>query len=462
MSDPASEHKEANPVTHNARLTACALALLLAAGPAWAQSCTRAASDPLHPIQQVSTPFHCAGDENGPVAQEPWQAPCPYDATDEGHCGSSGFTPAAGFRLCGAEAPASACTPNNCCAWAALAGSADGNSTRATVVELMRLFRMLYRQGRFQDAEAVAKQVLSLDPVLGRAALMLTSCRSEQGACMTGGACAGSCRRQTGTASQQGCRCRTPAGSCACGDGCKCCQGDKSKCACGQACKCKKTAGHAAVAILCRPALPNLVWSAVAPAPLMPLPCPPVALGSQFAACAPPCPIFAGPAPVCTCVPPCGVAVPPAGCCVLPMPSVGPAKPVRGLTCATVIAAPAKPSKPEGGTEIRISAVGGRVHIETPCVQVECDRVISLQGQDRVLMEGRVDVQFRSGMHPANIVAQRMAVGLRDGSYDVMPHTAGCCTQKATKAAAGCSHGCHAVKPAAHEEAAPTCPCQPH
>jgi hypothetical protein len=73
--------------------------------------------------------------------------------------------------------------------------------------------------------------------------------------------------------------------------------------------------------------------------------------------------------------------------------------------------------------------------------------VIYREGQGRVVMEGHGKVEFRNG----SILAERMSVSLRDGTYQLSPHMTVSHPAPAKKPCGGC----HEAKPVSHQEAAP-------
>jgi hypothetical protein len=330
-------------------------------------------------------------------------------------------------------------------------------TTSTTVAELMRLYRMLYRQDKEEEAARVARQVEALNPVVGRAALELVHHRdtfgagccasSHCGSCAECGACSGCCASCCTSPA------RTAAKDCACGDGCKCCKGDRSDCACGQGCKCKPAkpvAGSGCHGTLvfgigaCLPGMP-------CPVPMMMPPCPPAPPAASMTVGGPsplpmPCPMSA--CPMMSFVGPVPVPLPPPCCCPAACgrhkgpAETGTMREDRSGDCAPVC----------------ITANGSRVHISTPAVEVECDRLLSMSRGDRVQLEGNVSVEFRSGDRPATISADQMSVGLRDGSYTIGCPAGG---DRVKKHRADTCDGAEATKPDAGEDCPGAAPPRP-
>jgi hypothetical protein len=362
------------------RLTACVTALLVAGGTAWAQP--------------VPLPPEGAWSSYTPVAH--YQPPAPPLPPPIGPCPMMG--------------PAAPGMPGFC-AWVPVpAPSRQENATnRTTVAELMRLYRMLYKQGKREEAGIVAQAVCQLDPLLGRTALVLAvaqasapkNCCTTQAfrACGTGGACGVCCCTQAATP----CACKT----CKCDSKeCKCGKGDSSACGCAKGCKCsvpKKTTSRPDKP--CRKVI-GLLFQAGLPCPLLlPLPmvgqvtiCPnaPVASMEACTATAPCCPTMGG----------CCMPAPTTCCCDVPTSSA--CQPAKPTGCGTGEDAP-----------VTISAAGNRVCVKSPAVTATCDRITTQGSADRVILEGNVQVDFCSPDRPGTIVADRIAVGLSDGTYDV-------------------------------------------
>jgi hypothetical protein len=70
---------------------------------------------------------------------------------------------------------------------------------------------------------------------------------------------------------------------------------------------------------------------------------------------------------------------------------------------------------------VRVCAKGQRVLVSSPCLEARCNHLSSTAVPDQVLLEGNVRVLFHMEGRPACIEAQRVVVGLRDGSYEVNP-----------------------------------------
>ncbi len=125
---------------------------------------------------------------------------------------------------------------------------------RRMAFELLKLYRLFYREGQYKAAEIVADRAVRLDPENVAAEAALCMARKAKEACAdaedceagTGAACKGCCKgckdcaKECGKGSCAGCK-----GSCACNSGCAC---SKSACACSQACACCKAACACAAA----------------------------------------------------------------------------------------------------------------------------------------------------------------------------------------------------------------------
>jgi hypothetical protein len=344
------------------------------------------------------------------------------------------------------------------CAWAPVPAQASPGSAaaRTTVAELMKLYRMLYAKGSMADAARVAQVVERLDPILGRMALGLAS---------TSAACA--CKT---------CKCESK--------DCQCSKGNSSACPCAKACNCKGSTTSArrgggnreCIGFIFHPGLGGL------PIPL------PVSVASSE-----PCPVPAYsqcpvcmPAPVCLPMPTTNElaarllvsqAYVPSTCVPCPMgtcPIVGP-MPLPASTCPVTVPAPCKPAKPikqsrsggggitvtrvtrpQGQIPVCITAVGGRVHISTRAVEAECDRLVTQSAQDRVILEGNVQVEFRTADRPGAIFAELITLGLRDASYEVNCQAgSGMVKVKEKPDAAGCSLE---ILRTMHQESCPVMP----
>jgi hypothetical protein len=377
-------------VIQKTRFVACTAALLLAGSTAWAQ-----------PVPAPSAGSYA----QTPLYTTEFVAPCPNPLPPP--CPATPACPAPTM-----------CQP--ACHSAAVPAPAgpEGLSTTDAVAELMLLYRMLYRQGKHEEAGQIARQVQKLSPFVGDAALALIGrhgccATSSTGGCAECGARCGCCA----SCCTQACQAATRS---TCAGDCKSAKDDGSNCCCTGACQCKGPAKPTSPCAQCiggmafvfRPGLPGPV-----PLPMMlPLPPPPCAGPVACMPCplGPPYPMMGacGPLP--------GLPMPAGPCCMAPTPCAKPSKPTCHEACKCAEAA-TMPAKPEGCTPICITASGGRVHIATPSVEVECDRLITLDGHERAVVEGNVNVQLRVAHQPAGIIAERIAVGLRDGTYEINP-----------------------------------------
>jgi hypothetical protein len=155
---------------------------------------------------------------------------------------------------------------------------------------------------------------------------------------------------------------------------------------------------------------------------------------------------------------PCAALPMPVGtCCMGPAACAKPSKPIGQEACHSC-AAIRQPCQAQDTAPICITAAGNRVHIATPTVDVECDRVITLQGHDRALVEGNVNVQLRVAYQPAGIVAERMMVGLRDGTYEINPGQGAEAVRVRLKPDAEAVYTGCPIMPAAEEQSAPAKP----
>jgi hypothetical protein len=265
-------------------------------------------------------------------------------------------------------------------------------------------------------------------------------------ACAESGCCAKSCcDAATDCASKEKCecgkgtsccckdKCKCGGSECSCRSACKCCQDNSCNCACCKSgCKCKTAAKQACgccgcvrarVTILCPPGMAGLPMPACMP------PCPACLPGPVCC----PAPCVAGPCPMLP--PPCpnvwgspgAGPMPPAGMgCMLPMPSAGPrmpyATPARNpMPASDVHLTSVRRVKTQGAAPVSITAAGGRVHVTTEHADAAGDRVIALDARDRIVLQGNVNVHLHGEHEPCTIQAERIAIGLRDGSYEINP-----------------------------------------
>jgi hypothetical protein len=331
---------------------------------------------------------------------------------------------------------------------------------RRMAFELLKLYRVFYREGHYHAAEIVAGRALQLDPSNGAAdaalcmARMATDaidhaegmcgdyedCEADTipaprcGMCVVSGAacgaCEGCCERDT-----KACCKKAAKTSCACGEDCPCCKDEP--CACGAKCGCKKT-GRQNVR---NDAAPRVIVIQV-PAMMCP-PCP-VCPGLQAALPHPvpamiphpipgmmPPPMNFAPPPMNFAPPPMDARVPDYGYQPVPPPGYTPWRPtpmaeqlprprmveapvpgVMGLMCGA-----ANTPAPDA---MKITVCGKQVSITCPSLKACCDTVTALP-DGRALLEGNVSVTFTRDDRPAKIKAQRMIVDLEDGSYEVSP-----------------------------------------
>jgi hypothetical protein len=333
--------------------------------------------------------------------------------------------------------------PGAICLCSTAPNCGTGNlTTSTTVAELMSLYRMLYRQGKYEEAARVAQDVAVMNPIVGRVAIELVrrAKTTETGYCISlpSGGCAG-CT----SASPCGTSCSRSAKDCACGDGCKCCKGDKSDCACGKACKCKPSkpaagACHGCLTIGLGACLPGMPCAVPAMARFV--------LYRQQAVCQP-CPVQ--PCPVMTLM---GALPPPPPCCCPVMNERNfdimgmaarvseqinsaacsrPAPSCFAPTCAICPASEARETRAVrwNDTPVCITASGNRIHITTPAVDAECDRVAGM-AHGHALLLGNASVQFHTADRPACISADSISLGLSDGSYVIHCPAPGACKVK--------------------------------
>jgi hypothetical protein len=326
---------------------------------------------------------------------------------------------------------------------------------RRMAFELLKLYRVFYREGHYHAAEIVAGRALQLDPSNGAADAALSMARMAidaldhcEGMCcdyedceadtapaprcgmcvVTGavcGACTGCCERDTNACCKKAART-----SCACGADCPCCKDEP--CACGEKCCCKKTSRPSVrndaplrviviqvPAMMCPPcpACPGLQAALPHPVPAMiPHPLP----GMM----PPPAPPMFAPPPMNVMVPNYGCPPPPAPGWNMPCPTAtaeqlprprmvdAPAPAMMGLMCGA-----ANTPAPDA---MKITICGKQVSITCPSLKACCDTVTALP-DGRALLEGNVSVKFTRGDRPARIQARRIIVDLEDGSYEISP-----------------------------------------
>jgi hypothetical protein len=297
--------------------------------------------------------------------------------------------------------------------------------------ELVRLYRILYREGHYRAAEIVAARAVKLDPQDARAHHALITARMVAGPLtpQCEGAqeeCVVPC---TPAAVKGGCG-SDRAGSvklpCACGENCCCATAPSRPCACGESCPCKKKSRRqnvirAEIRIHMSGAGINsdqgLVGRTVPNERNFDIRLP-GRVGCQ---------------PVAVEVKPCCAPVPAEGCCVGPVqlwPHLGlrVVKPVKKPKPELMPAAPmmnvmplAAPAPQPIPMHLRVGTCGKQIFLACPCLEACCDSITSLDSEGRVLLEGDVTVSFLITDRPAKIVCQRMVVNLKDGSYEVNP-----------------------------------------
>jgi hypothetical protein len=112
--------------------------------------------------------------------------------------------------------------------------------------------------------------------------------------------------------------------------------------------------------------------------------------------------------------------------------------------------------KPEQSVPVCITAVSGRVHICSPALEAECDRMIEA-AQDRVMLEGNVQVEFRTAERPGAIFADRIALGLQDATYEVNCQPV-CCVPLTLKDKPGAEDCDSDTTPCEHQQSCPVVP----
>jgi hypothetical protein len=105
---------------------------------------------------------------------------------------------------------------------------------------------------------------------------------------------------------------------------------------------------------------------------------------------------------------------PPANCVSSTVPSPCCANVVQ-TTAATIPAMQAAPVR----DEIRVTATGKRVHVVSPAVDGRCNRMTSVNRNGRVVLEGQVSLTVHMGGRSMHVVADRVIVGLTDGSFEI-------------------------------------------
>ncbi len=345
---------------------------------------------------------------------------------------------------------------------------------RRMAFELLKLYRLFYREGHYKAAEIVADRAVQIDPTnpaaehalaMARLATAAIDSACDDGAAedcenanvpaprcgMCPSACGTSQRHCQGSATKPSCACDakcccdTDKSSCKCGDSCACakaktcacgakccCDTDKSSCKCGDSCACGKS-GRRDARIRHRRRLmmvpPCMPMPGAAMMPYTPMP---------FA------PVFQGPAsmlPGANVMMPLGLPMPPG---MMPPPPFNVMSPIcpghwaggRPPMAAQAERLPmpqliAPQSAPQANVlvnaivcrtpaQVQIRVCDKQVQITCPCLEACCDTVSSL-ADGRVLLEGDVVVTFHVVDRPAKIVARRMIVDLHDGSYEVNP-----------------------------------------
>jgi hypothetical protein len=335
------------------------------------------------------------------------------------------------------------------------------------VSELLKLYRVCYREGHYRACEILASKALELDPTNLAAEHALTVARlANQAAhddhCRDGAeecdvnlnaarlGC-GMCRSMLEAVKEAS---RTKANAkCACAGECKCCQ-DPTSCTCGEKCPCKQPPPRQRVRGVCTVVVPNMVPYFV-PGPngeAVALPCPlppnvmPVPVPNLMHGCCPAMPLPPGvmPCPAVTVVPE-----------PVPMPTLDPPAPRVVMTGAK------QPSRKH--PSVRIDVRDNQVHVTAASVEACADSVTST-AEGRAVFKGNACVTFHGDNLPARILADCIVVDLEDGSYEVNPQDVDSQAlkqigykpwlKKYSKAIAP-------VKPTSGDGPAHRCPCEP-
>ena len=434
-------------MTQSRWLAACAASLLLGgnAGQLQAQCCLPCGSQP---PEAARAPFYNELPQIIFPAQAPVLAPHSNPVV-----WARLFEAVASNRCQPCQASAS-CNPRERCRVA--------SQNRRMAFELLKLYRLFYREGHYHAAEIVADRAAQLDPsnVAAEAALCMARLATDaidhcEGMCGDAEDCevipppadacvkdcekiappAAGCGMCVGAAVMSKARpcapkpCCTRA-SCACGESCPC-AGDEP-CACGEKCCCKQ-AGRQNVL---NGAAPRVIVIQV-PAMMCP-PCPAcpgfqAALPHPVAAMIPqPLPgMMPPPVPPMFAQPPMNVMIPngacPPGCCVGGPMAWRPAEPAEQLPTPRLMNGPVPgtglmcgAANPAAADALRIAVCGKQIAITCPPLKACCDSATALP-DGRALLEGNVTVTFTRDNRPAKIQAKRMIVDLEDGSYEVSP-----------------------------------------
>jgi hypothetical protein len=231
--------------------------------------------------------------------------------------------------------------------------------------------------------------------------------------------CAPPCPMAAYITAKDNCKCGgTDSTECkCCQKECKCAKGDHACCKEGCACKTcakggccgNKEAHHALVFVLCPSGMPCPL-----PVPMcLPVNHPCAVCQGHMAPPAPSMPVFHVAAPMPTAE-------------MLPPPHCGPGCPVCVPSCqgyCPVGGCPACAPAPRAaeGSRVVITSKNGRVHVSTPTIDAECDRIISYDAGHRLVMEGTGTITFHAKTEGTVLLADRIAVSLKDGSYTINP-----------------------------------------
>jgi hypothetical protein len=71
------------------------------------------------------------------------------------------------------------------------------------------------------------------------------------------------------------------------------------------------------------------------------------------------------------------------------------------------------------GNSFRVTAHGEQVAITGPFLEARADRLIRVEHNGRVVLEGHVKLNYKKDGQSANVEAERVVVGLGDGSLEI-------------------------------------------
>jgi hypothetical protein len=71
--------------------------------------------------------------------------------------------------------------------------------------------------------------------------------------------------------------------------------------------------------------------------------------------------------------------------------------------------------------QLQLSTCARQIQITNPCFRAAADRLVRIEGEDGVLLEGRVRIQCQGDGQPEEVFAERVFVGLKEGRLTIKP-----------------------------------------